>query len=98
SVTSAQAKKLLIAYMNGETQSVDDLIKKYGWKVIDDEKSLVGIASKLLDDHPKEVAGYLKGQTRRLNFFVGKVMAATKGQARPQDVSRIVQELLEQRC
>ncbi|KAJ2555072.1 hypothetical protein EV175_002372 [Coemansia sp. RSA 1933] len=97
SLTSTQAKQLLIEYMNGETRSVDDLIKAHGLVIIDDEEKLVDIASRLLDSHPKEVAGYLKGQTRRLNFFVGKVMAATKGQARPQEVSKIIQDLLERK-
>ncbi|KAJ1733443.1 hypothetical protein LPJ72_002868 [Coemansia sp. Benny D160-2] len=96
-VTSTQAKQLLVEYMNGDVRSVADLIKAHGWEVISDEGKLVDIAKSILDEHPKEIEGYLKGQKRRLNFFVGKVMSATKGQARPQDVSRIVHELLEKR-
>ncbi|KAJ2374177.1 hypothetical protein IW150_003246 [Coemansia sp. RSA 2607] len=94
-ITSAQAKQLLIEFMDGEKRSASEMIKVHGWKVISDDAQIREIVSKILDNHPKEVAGYLKGQKRRLNFLVGKAMEATKGQARPQDVSRIVKELLE---
>ncbi|KAI9506626.1 aspartyl/glutamyl-tRNA amidotransferase subunit B [Coemansia spiralis] len=94
-ITSAQAKQLLIEFMDGDKRGAEELIKEHEWKVMDDETALQDIVRKLLEEHPNEVAGYLKGQKRRLNFFVGKVMAATKGQARPQDVSRIVQKQLE---
>ncbi|KAJ2232470.1 hypothetical protein H4R99_003601 [Coemansia sp. RSA 1722] len=94
-ITSAQAKQLLIEFMDGETRSTAELIKAYGWKVLDDDSLIRQIAKDILDKHPKEVSGYLKGQARRLNFLIGKTMQATKGQARPQDVSRIVKELLE---
>ncbi|KAJ1848235.1 hypothetical protein LPJ57_008620, partial [Coemansia sp. RSA 486] len=94
-ITSAQAKQLLIEFMDGEARSTAELIKAYGWKVLDDDSLIRQIARDTLDKHPKEVSGYLKGQARRLNFLIGKTMQATKGQARPQDVSRIVKELLE---
>ncbi|KAJ2610667.1 hypothetical protein H4S08_003504 [Coemansia sp. RSA 1365] len=94
-ITSAQAKHLLIAFMDGEKRHVSELIKAHGWEVIGDESQLQGIAKDLLEKHPKEVAGYLKGQTRRLNFFVGKLMQLTKGQAKPQEANRIIRELLE---
>ncbi|KAJ2791161.1 hypothetical protein H4R20_006899 [Coemansia guatemalensis] len=94
-VTSAQAKQLLISFMDGEKREVPELIKVHGWEVIGDESRLRGIAEELLEKHPKEVAGYLKGQTRRLNFFVGKIMQSTKGQAKPQEANRIIRELLE---
>ncbi|KAJ2308320.1 hypothetical protein IWW54_004105 [Coemansia sp. RSA 2705] len=96
-ITSAQAKQALIAFMDGEQRTVGELIKAYGWEVISDQDELRNIAERLLEAHPKEVAGYLKGQTRRLNFFVGKLMQATQGQAKPQDASQIIKKLLEAR-
>ncbi|KAJ1837151.1 hypothetical protein LPJ70_005963, partial [Coemansia sp. RSA 2708] len=96
-ITSAQAKQALIAFMDGEQRTVGELIKAYGWEVISDQDELRNIAERLLEAHPKEVAGYLKGQTRRLNFFVGKLMQATQGQAKPQDASQIIKNLLEAR-
>ncbi|KAJ2695983.1 hypothetical protein H4R19_005789, partial [Coemansia spiralis] len=83
-ITPAQAKQLLIGYMDGETRSVDALIAAHGWEVISDDAQLRALAEQLLDAHPKEVGRYLKGQPRQLNFFVGKLMQATKGQAKPQ--------------
>ncbi|KAI7832989.1 aspartyl/glutamyl-tRNA amidotransferase subunit B [Kickxella alabastrina] len=97
SITSAQAKQLLINFMDGDRRSAQELIQEHGWKIMDDQAQLNDLVSKILDEHPKEVAGYLKGQKRRLNFFVGKAMEETKGQARPQDISRIVKQLLDAR-
>ncbi|KAJ1819340.1 hypothetical protein LPJ75_001211 [Coemansia sp. RSA 2598] len=94
-ITSSQAKQLLIEFMDGESRTAAELIKAHGWKVLSDESQIRKAAKDVLDMHPKEVLGYLKGQTRRLNFLIGKTMQVTKGQARPQDVSRIVKELLE---
>ncbi|KAJ2764374.1 hypothetical protein IWQ56_004509, partial [Coemansia nantahalensis] len=97
-VTPAQAKQLLIAFMDGETRTVDALVAAHGWEVISDDAQLRRLADQLLDAHPKEVAGYLvKGQARRLNFFVGKLMQATKGQAKPQVASQIVKDALDAR-
>ncbi|KAJ2826510.1 hypothetical protein IWW50_002323 [Coemansia erecta] len=96
-ITSAQTKQLLIAFMDGEQRTTSELIKAHGWQVISSDSELRGIAEQLLEAHPKEVAGYLKGQTRRLNFFVGKLMKETKGQAKPQKASQVIEELLEAR-
>ncbi|KAJ2277932.1 hypothetical protein J3F81_000725 [Coemansia sp. RSA 371] len=96
-ITSGQAKQLLIEFMDGEQRTIDELIAAHGWEVISDDGKLRVISKQLLDTHPKEVARYLKGQTRRLNFFVGKLMQATNGQAKPQNASEIMKELLEAR-
>ncbi|KAJ1731154.1 hypothetical protein LPJ61_002671 [Coemansia biformis] len=96
-ITPAQAKLLLIGYMDGESRGVGELVAAHGWEVISNDAQLRGLAEQLLNAHPKEVAGYLKGQTRRLNFFVGKLMQATKDQAKPQVASRIVKDALDAR-
>ncbi|KAJ2746375.1 hypothetical protein GGI20_001371 [Coemansia sp. BCRC 34301] len=94
-ITSAQAKLLLIEFMDGDKHTADELIRAHGWKVMDDATQLRDMIVQLLDKHPKEVAEYRAGRQRRLNFFVAKIMALTKGQARPQDVSRVVREYLD---
>ncbi|KAJ2001232.1 hypothetical protein GGI04_003821 [Coemansia thaxteri] len=97
SITSAQAKQLLIEFMNGSAHTADELIKAHGWEVMDDLEQIRDLGVQLLAKHPKEAAEYRAGRQRRLNFFVSQIVAATKGQARPQDVSRIVKELLDAR-
>ncbi|KAJ2447977.1 hypothetical protein GGF42_005274 [Coemansia sp. RSA 2424] len=96
-VTSAQAKLLLIEFMDGDKRTADELIRAHGWKVIDDVVQLRHMVEQLLDKHPKEVAEYRTGHHRRLNFFVAKIMAATKGQVRPQDVSRVTKDCLDKK-
>ncbi|KAJ1942587.1 hypothetical protein FBU59_003154 [Linderina macrospora] len=94
-ITSAQAKQLLIEIMDGDKRPVSELIASHGWRVMDDQSQLRSIITALLEKHPNEKADYRAGNKRRMNFFVGKVMGATKGQAKPQDVSRLVKELLD---
>ncbi|KAJ2057875.1 hypothetical protein GGH92_004898 [Coemansia sp. RSA 2673] len=94
-VTSAQAKLLLIEFMDGDKRTADELIQAHGWEVMNDLGRLQDLATQLLEKHPKEAAEYKAGHKRRLNFFVAKIMAATKGQARPQDVSRVLKEYLD---
>ncbi|ORX68725.1 aspartyl/glutamyl-tRNA amidotransferase subunit B [Linderina pennispora] len=84
-VTSAQAKQLLIELMDGDKRKVGELIEAHGWRVMDDQSELRNIIAVLLEKHPNEIADYRAGNKRRMNFFVGKVMGATKGQAKPQD-------------
>ncbi|KAJ2784683.1 hypothetical protein H4R18_000974 [Coemansia javaensis] len=96
-ITSRQARELLIAFMDGERRGAAELIAAHGWAVVSDGAQLRRMADRLLDAHPKEAAGYLRGQERRLNFFVGRLVQATGGQAKPQAASAAVREALEAR-
>ncbi|KAJ2011572.1 hypothetical protein H4218_002059 [Coemansia sp. IMI 209128] len=95
SITSTQAKTLLIEFMDGDKRAAEELIQAHGWKVMSDTRQLQNLVTQLLNENPREAAEYKAGHKRRLNFFVAKIMAATKGQARPQDVSRVLKECLE---
>ena len=48
----------------------------------------------VLDSHPDEVARYQNGKKELLNFFIGKLMAATGGQASPEKARMALLEAL----
>ena len=54
-----------------------------------------GAVTEVVAAHPAEVAQYRAGKTRMLGFFVGKVMKATGGRARPDQIEAALRAALE---
>jgi len=59
-------------------------------KQVSDEDALSKIVKQVINDNPKPVGDYKAGKENALQFLVGKVMGASKGQANPE----VVRELL----
>ena len=70
------------------------IIEVRGLKQVSDEGALRGLLEILLDNNPKQVEQYRTGKTQIKGFFVGQVMKETKGQANPQIVNQLLEELL----
>ena len=79
-------------------------IYKYGWLVnpttlthpvwigFDEIRRL---ASKAVEENPKQAEQYRAGKSSLFGFFVGQVMKSSGGRANPQVVNRILKGLLE---
>ena len=63
-------------------------------KQVSDEGALRGLLETLLSNNPKQVEQFRAGKTQIKGFFVGQVMKETKGQANPQIVNQLLEELL----
>ena len=70
------------------------IIEVRGLKQVSDEGALRGLLERLLNYNPKQVEQYRAGKTQIKGFFVGQVMKETKGQANPQIVNQLLEELL----
>jgi aspartyl-tRNA(Asn)/glutamyl-tRNA(Gln) amidotransferase subunit B len=70
------------------------IIEIRGLKQVSDEGALRGLLETLLNNNPKQVEQYRAGKTQIKGFFVGQVMKETKGQANPQIVNQLLEELL----
>jgi aspartyl-tRNA(Asn)/glutamyl-tRNA(Gln) amidotransferase subunit B len=70
-----------------------DIIKQKGLKQISDTGALDKIIGEVVASNPKQVEQYKGGKTTVLNFLVGQVMKATRGQANVA----VVTDLLKQR-
>lgn len=93
-ISGKQAKEVFAeVYATGKAPA--DIVQERGMKQVSDEAAL----SRLLDDviaaHPKAVADLKGGNRKTRGFFVGQVMKATKGQANPQLVNKLLTEKLE---
>jgi len=80
--------------MHEEDIDPEAAIEKYGYKTTD-VSDLPAIVQKVFDDNPDPVQKILDGNDKVKGFLVGQIMKATKGQAPPQEVNRLIDEVIE---
>ncbi len=74
--------------------SPEKIIKEKGMEQISDEAALGTIIQEVIDKNPGVVDDYRNGKKKATGFLVGQVMQATKGQANPALVNKILAEKL----
>jgi glutaminyl-tRNA synthetase len=72
-----------------------EIIASEGLKQVSDSGALEVIVDAIMAANPDKVSAYKSGRTGLLGFFVGQVMAQTKGAGNPQMVQDIVKQKLE---
>ena len=72
----------------------DEIVKKKGLVQISDEGALVKAIDEVLKTNQQELADYKAGKEKLFSFFVGQTMKATKGQANPQLLNKLLKERL----
>ncbi len=89
-INSSAGQQVLLAMFEqgGEPRA---LVQKLGLERLDDEKALTEAVRSVLKEKNQQVAEYRAGKVNLIQFFVGQVMAKTKGRANPD----IVRKLLE---
>jgi aspartyl-tRNA(Asn)/glutamyl-tRNA(Gln) amidotransferase subunit B len=87
------AKDVFEAMWAGEG-SADEIIAARGLAQISDPDALGAIVREVVAAHPAQAAEYRAGKDKLIAFFVGQVMKATRGQANPQEVNRLLREEL----
>ncbi|HEX7403919.1 MAG TPA: Asp-tRNA(Asn)/Glu-tRNA(Gln) amidotransferase GatCAB subunit B, partial [Usitatibacter sp.] len=92
-LSSKAAKEVLHAMTAGEGDP-DAIIERKGLRQISDSGALEEAVREALAANPKLVEDYRAGKEKAFNALVGQVMKATKGKGNPQEVSRILRELL----
>ncbi len=70
------------------------IVREKGITQISDEKELQRIIEEVIKANPENLARYKAGKDKLFGFFVGETMKATKGQANPQLVNKLLKELL----
>lgn len=69
-------------------------VEEQGLTAIAETSELEKLCKDALKNNPKVVDDYKSGKAEALNFLVGQVMHATKGKAKPQELSELFQKLL----
>ncbi len=90
--SSAGQKILQIMYERGGDPT--DIMAAEGLEQIDDALALEKAVKKTIAANTKQAAEYKKGKTGLLQFFIGQVMAQTRGQANPKTVKELLEKFL----
>ena len=75
----------------------EQIVKEKGLVQISDEGALLKIVTEVLDANPNIIEDYKNGKKKAAGFFVGQIMKATKGQANPQLVNKLIEEEIQKR-
>ncbi len=75
----------------------ETIVKEKGLVQISDEGALTTIINEIIDANPKPLEDYKGGNQKAKGFFVGQIMKATKGQANPPLVNKLLVEELDKR-
>jgi aspartyl-tRNA(Asn)/glutamyl-tRNA(Gln) amidotransferase subunit B len=79
-------------FANGEP--AEAIMEREGLQQISDEVALGKIIDEVIAGNPKQVEQYRGGKTAVIGFLVGQVMKASRGQADPAAVNRLLKEKL----
>lgn len=95
-ISSKIAKKVFAELLENGGDP-EKIVKEKGLVQISDEGQLREIIGQVLDENEQSVNDFKEGKGRALGFLVGQTMKATKGQANPQMVNKILKEEIEKR-
>ncbi len=71
------------------------VVEQKGLSQISDESALTSVIEEVMANNSDSVERFKKGETKLLGFFVGQVMKATKGQANPGLVNKLLKAALK---
>lgn len=76
-------------------QDPEQYVQAQGLLQISDQEHLGQIVRTVVQENPEEALKFRQGKKKLLGFFMGRVMAKTKGQANPQLVGELLRQELE---
>jgi aspartyl-tRNA(Asn)/glutamyl-tRNA(Gln) amidotransferase subunit B len=91
---SNKLAKEIFPKMFSTGEAAATIIEREGLKQISDTGALEKIVDDLIAANPKQLEQYRAGKTTVMQFFVGQVMRATKGQANPAAVNEVLKRKL----
>jgi len=95
-ISSKQAKEVFYKVVETSKEPLK-IIDELGIKQTSDDGAIRDIVKGILDNNAKLIEEYKGGRNNVLDFFVGQVMKATRGQANPMMTSTIIKEEIEKR-
>jgi aspartyl-tRNA(Asn)/glutamyl-tRNA(Gln) amidotransferase subunit B len=84
--------KAVLDEMFSTGRSAQEIVDARGISVVSDAGALTAEVDKVLTANPDVVAKVKAGNDKSIGFLVGQVMKATKGQARPDLVNKLLKE------
>lgn len=75
----------------------EKIVKEKGLVQISDEGALMKYVTEALDANPQSVEDFKNGKSKAIGFLVGQIMKATKGQANPAVLNKLLMEEIKKR-
>ncbi|WP_028400137.1 Asp-tRNA(Asn)/Glu-tRNA(Gln) amidotransferase subunit GatB [Ectobacillus panaciterrae] len=94
---SSKIAKKVFAELVEKGGDPEVIIKEKGLVQISDEGALRKIVTEILDGNAQSIEDYKSGKDRAIGFLVGQIMKATKGQANPPLVNKLLLEEINKR-
>ena len=91
---SSSAAQTILKEMFESGADPSHIVESRNLKQVSDEGELSKIVKKVIAENPKAAEDYKKGKGNSLQFLIGKVMAASKGQANPEVAKDLLMKLL----
>ncbi|HSP22513.1 MAG TPA: Asp-tRNA(Asn)/Glu-tRNA(Gln) amidotransferase subunit GatB [Planococcus sp. (in: firmicutes)] len=95
-ISTKIAKKVLTELVE-KGGDANDIVKAKGLVQISDDATLRGLVTNSLDNNPQSIEDFKNGKDRAIGFLVGQIMKATKGQANPPMLNKILLEEIAKR-
>jgi aspartyl-tRNA(Asn)/glutamyl-tRNA(Gln) amidotransferase subunit B len=92
---NANTAKGVLAEMYRTGKLAQEIIEERGLAQIGDKDQIGDLVSTVLEENPDPVSQYLAGKESVLGFLIGQVMRASRGQADPQLVRKLLHEHLQ---
>lgn len=93
-ITGKNAKEVLDEMVLSGRGTVE-IVKEKGFKQLGSKAELEKIIDEIISKNPKQVEEYKQGKVTIIGFFVGQVMARSKGAADPKTVNEILRKRLK---
>ena len=95
-ISSKIAKKVFAELIENGGDAAK-IVKEKGLVQVSDSGQLLAWVNEALDNNPKSIEDYKNGRDRAIGFLVGQIMKASKGQANPQMINKMLLEEIAKR-
>lgn len=92
---SGKIAKTVFAEMWSTGKDPETIVKEKGLTQITDTSAIEKMIDEVIAANPAEVEAYRGGKEKLFGFFVGQAMKASKGQASPEVVNKLLKEKLK---
>ena len=94
---SSKIAKKVFAELIEHGGDAAQIVKEKGLVQVSDSGQLLAWVNEALDNNPKSIEDYKNGRDRAIGFLVGQIMKASKGQANPQMINKMLLEEITKR-
>ena len=94
---SSKIAKKVFAELIEHGGDAAQIVKEKGLVQVSDSGQLLAWVNEALDNNTKSIEDYKNGRDRAIGFLVGQIMKASKGQANPQMINKMLLEEIAKR-